>query len=659
MRTAPLADDRAKFDEMDKHATSRAIARSPPARHRLPTWAASIAAIVLPWPAATALAWVYPEHRDIAVAAVQSLDAARQSSLDRLWATARGGRESRLCARAAEADQGRRPACVDFAALPAIAGDHSCSPREMMDSVLGSDWVLRVADVSARLKEKLATAKRRNDRVNAIRNADIELQRADREYATRAGANNVHFLLARPAPDASLEDYGRLILDQGAELNAVGAYAWFHLRALHKAARSTAATNPEVRRTFALAAFADEAFALHFLQDAFAAGHVAGSWGNVASRKGTHDYYNERGLETVTFAGERVVLLGDAHMRPQDAARAAAAVRASLEQLLDAFEGLGIRDPGLQADDAAAPDGFDVCREMRFPVRVAPAATLRALQPVLVQLPLPALAAGLGELPRFRAEIGPFVGMSAGARGGTVYGGFGSGQTDVGGSGGLDLAVRAGVGLDGVLNESGDGLMFAELGIRQDAVTRTLVCTQSPSCATAGASSNVVPSRSAVTLRLRAPFWLVPGDLVLAAPVLALASPKTLERMAVQAANGGLVPWQSGMSSPIGRFQFVLGREVGFSLYGLRDDDLVNLPAGAGNVEVRLRSLQVEFPVLEYRPFRSFSLDQSSGLLVQLFVAFDRPLHRETVQAGVPLPELRTIPMVGLRMVFDWRKYLE
>ena len=42
---------------------------------------------------------------------------------------------------------------------------------------------------------------------------------------------------------------------------------------------------------------ADEAFALHFLEDGFSAGHVAGIWGNAALRKGTHDYYDEHGLE--------------------------------------------------------------------------------------------------------------------------------------------------------------------------------------------------------------------------------------------------------------------------------------------------------------------------------------------------------------------------
>jgi len=614
--------------------------------------------------APAALAWVYPEHRDITVIAVQSLDRERLDLISSLWLRAVAGYESRLCTQPAEAAQGRKPACIDFAALPAIAGDHSCSPRDMMSSVLGSDWVLEVADVSAKLKERLAAAKRRDERVNAIRNSDIELQRADRDYAVRAGANNVHFLLARPSVDTTFDQYGRLILDKGAELNGIGAYAWFHLRAIHKATRATeAGLAPDTQRTLLLSAFADEAFALHFLEDAFAAGHVAGSWGDVATRKGTHDYYNERGLETTTFSDQRVVLLGDAYMRPVDATRAAAAVRISIEQFLDAFQGMAIRDKDLVDDTTTDPDGFDICQELRFPVRVAPADVLREIGPVLVQTPLPALGAGYGELPRFRAEIGPFVGMSAGANAASVNGGFGAGQTSViGGTGGLDLAVRGGVGLDGVLNESGDGLVFAELGVRQDSTTRALGCTPGQTCSTTGDDATLVPSRSAFTLRLRSPFWLIPGDLVLAAPVLALTSPKTLERMAVQAGNGGLIPWQSGMSTPIGRFQFVLGREVGFSFYGYRDQDIVSVPASGASgptTDIVLRSIRVEFPVLEYRPFRSFSMDQSSGLLLQLYVGFDRPTHWETVVPGVPLPELRTISMAGLRLVFEWRKYIK
>ena len=61
--------------------------------------------------------------------------------------------------------------------------------------------------------------------------------------------------------------------------------------------------------------FADEAYAIHFLQDMFAAGHVAGTWGDASQRKGTHDYYNERGLKVSTWDGDIAVLTGDAWMR--------------------------------------------------------------------------------------------------------------------------------------------------------------------------------------------------------------------------------------------------------------------------------------------------------------------------------------------------------
>jgi hypothetical protein len=146
--------------------------------------------------------------------------------------------------------------------------------------------------------------------------------------------------------------------------------------------------------------------------------------------------------------------------------------------------------------------------------------------------------------------------------------------------------------------------------------------------------------------------------------VLALSSPHTLEKMAVQAANGGLIPWQAGIATPIGRFQFVLGREVGLSFYRARRDDAMRVetpgvgPANATFVTVR--SLQVEFPFLEYRPFRSFALDQSSSLTIQFYAGFDTPLQSSVVSpAGAPKPALRTVGLGGIRVVFDWRYYLQ
>jgi len=74
-------------------------------------------------------ACVYPEHRDIAVLGVQVLDAQRAAAFDKLWKEARTGHENRLCELPAVADQGTAPPCLDWAAMPAIAGDHSCSAR--------------------------------------------------------------------------------------------------------------------------------------------------------------------------------------------------------------------------------------------------------------------------------------------------------------------------------------------------------------------------------------------------------------------------------------------------------------------------------------------------------------------------------------------------
>jgi hypothetical protein len=156
------------------------------------------------------------------------------------------------------------------------------------------------------------------------------------------------------------------------------------------------------------------------------------------------------------------------------------------------------------------------------------------------------------------------------------------------------------------------------------------------------------------------PFWLIPGDLLLASPLLAI-DPETYAKMAVVAANGGLIPWQTGIATPVGRFQFVLGREVGVSFYGLIGDDRLIIPPtvpGAGSTLIDLQSISIDFPIVEYRPFRTFSQDQSASLVVQLFAGFEVPTSSSVVSpAGASEPELQTIWQVGLRIVFDWRYY--
>jgi len=650
-------------------------------------------AIVLISVAGPAIAWVYPEHRALAVLAVMRLDDDRRVVFDQLWAEAREGDEQRLCVHGAELEQGVAPKCIDWAALSAIAGDHSCSSRDMLETARKSDWILEVADVAAQLKADLAqipvtmpeagiesskdvisdaqrrfaSAATRAARVNALRSADIRLQRADPDYATRAGKNNAHFLLARPEPTTDLRTYATLTLKPGSEISAVGVYASFHLSALQKASRlAHGDLAPDERRALARSAMADEAFALHFLQDSYAAGHIAGTWGNTSQRQGTHDFYNQNGLEVFTWKGgnRSVVLMGDAHMRPEDADIAVVAVIESLDQLLDvaAGRGEGTSFPYTPAAHAE-PDPFDVCKSNQLPAREeglgARPEHIPFFAETLGNTPVPSLGPGLGSMPRFRSEVGLFSGLAASLDGRSVNGGFVEGQTGRGWVAGLDLSFRAGFGLDGVMGEAGDGLVYGSIGFRSDSPSTNKFSDESRG-AFGGNLSAAIPARSGISLRLRMPFYLVPGDLLLLSPMY-LVSPKTYTEMAVAAGNGGLIPWQLGWATAIGRFQFVLGRELGITFYGQTGNDQLVAPSlnsGGPARIVSFKSIQYDVPIAEYRPYRAFSTNQSSSVVFQLFGSVDKPYGASVdVPAGSPVPGLRTVWAIGLRMVFDWRYY--
>ena len=638
-------------------------------------------------------AWVYPEHRDIALLSVEQLDPARRVIFDQLWSEARTGHESRLCVSGADSAQGLDPACIDWAAMSAIAGDHSCSSAQLLDTVQNSDWILAVAGVSAQLKVDLAGISAttpaassaagksligdvrrqleneavRAQRINALRTADVQLQHADPDYATRAGSNNAHFLLARPGTDTSGSEYLLAAFAAGAEVNAIGIFARYHLLALQKATRLAHETlTPEQRSTLARAMLSDEAFALHFMEDVYAAGHVAGTWGNTSQRKGTHDYYNEYGLEVSTWnsTATTIVLLGDAHMRPEDAARAAATARISLDQLLDTAAGTrtGASLP-YTPQAALEPGTFDVCRNNVLPASTATPESREALlqmaREVLGPTPMPSLGPGLGAMPRYRAEVGPFIGVAGILDARRISGGFTSVNTGSGGVLGADLSVRFGFGLDGVLGQAGDGLIFLGAGYRGDAAS-TNKYADSSLAQQGGTLTAAIPGRTGLSARLRMPFYLIPGDLLLLAP-LYFVSPKAYQSMAVTAANGGLIPWQLGWATRFGRFQFVAGREIGVAFYGLHGDDTLLAPGtqpGGAPTLVNYKSTFVDFPLFEYRPYRAFDMSQSSELLVQLFYAVDIPSGGSVISpAGLPPISLHRQNSIGLRLVFDWRRY--
>ncbi len=407
-----------------------------------------------------------------------------------------------------------------------------------------------------------------------------------------------------------------------------------------------------------LAALADEAFALHFLEDSFAAGHIAGTWGDASLRKGTHDYYNEKGIAVVSWDGKRMILKGDAFMRPEDAAIASANVRLSLEQFLNAANGkLQLDYKNSQTSSSNLADTLNVCKNNVMPVHTG---DFQYIREILTKTPVPGLATGLGELPRFRSEMGTFIGVSSALNSDAISGGFGKDQTQAGAMAGIEANIRFGLGLDGVLNEAGDGLVYIQFGWKINGSSTTQFV--NPGIQNHESSiTAAIPGQSAYNFRLRLPFWLIPGDLLIAGPILYFLSPETLTRMAVTAGNGGLIPWQAGIATKIGRFQFVLGREIGVSLYGL-NTPIQSLLIPIGNKQATLisyKSTQLDFPILEYQPFRrSFSQVQSSSLLVQLTGGVTIPHHASVIApVDASLPELKSVYQIGVRIVFDWRHY--
>ena len=282
---------------------------------------------------------------------------------------------------------------------------------------------------------------------------------------------------------------------------------------------------------------------------------------------------------------------------------------------------------------------------------------------ILLETPKPGRKPPEGALPRFRSEIGPFLGLAAGISGGGAGSGFESTDSPSRAVGTMDIAARVGLGLEDVLGDAGDGQIFLQAGVLQEIGSKD-ACADP--CSAAGLVANLAlrtPARKAIATRIRLPFWLIPGDLILAAPILVPFAPKTYAKMAMSAASGGAIPWQTGLSTFLGRVQFVLGREVGVSFFGYsggEDQLFVSTPGANGGslTAISLRTIRVDLPVVELRPFRSFATTQAAAVVIQIGASFDKPT-KITVQApvGAPAPDLKTSSSVYLRLVFDWRQY--
>jgi len=568
-------------------------------------------------------AWVLHEHEAVVAegARVLSQDPALPEAKDmlgRAFVVVSSGRVGRACDSIDALRMGGKD-CIALATLTALAADHSCRPSELGRS-LREPWVDEVLDIGAETGAAVVQAARDHDRsalVDAWRDEHIRLQFADPEYLSRAGGNNGHFQDMRKAADESLEEYLLHVLDEQAPPSAINLYAAYHFRALlhaHQARNACAKEMPwectGAPRDELWQAFLAEAFALHFLADAFSAGHFVGTWGDKSTRMGTHDYYSLRGVDARQWNGAAYVAHGDASLESRDSTRAAPAISTSLKQLARAMmQGLEAWELPVVTRLSGAKD-LDSCRVKHVETAACPTDQVDPLLvSVVTHTPIPALEEAA--LPRVKNDVGAFVTSSIG---------FGFRQDAYPSTApwshipfGLKAApIGIGFSIAGITSGTTDSLLFLRVPIAVDG---------SPP------GENGKP-RVGLGVQAHIPFYVLPFDTIPIGMVLgvgALVGSESIVQGATRALNdaaAGSVYGHFGRRRLIdgADFQIVAGREATFVFY-LPSDGGRGLGALAQGDTSASDYWKLELPLVSLAPTHEYS--GNLALRNQLALGYD------------------------------------
>src|SRR6476660_3574359 len=97
----------------------------------------------------SARAWIFHEHWRITETAIDALSGPEHAELLAVWADLRRDPGRLLCVDPIHYVEGKdgAPQCISFGMLPAIAGDHSCSPPELARFFDDEKWLMRVVEI--------------------------------------------------------------------------------------------------------------------------------------------------------------------------------------------------------------------------------------------------------------------------------------------------------------------------------------------------------------------------------------------------------------------------------------------------------------------------------------------------------------------------------
>ncbi|HEU4538832.1 MAG TPA: hypothetical protein VFS00_32155, partial [Polyangiaceae bacterium] len=434
--------------------------------------------------------------------------------------------------------------------------------------------VERVVGVGEATRRELAGDVGDETRARIRRGMHVDLQAEDEDYLARAAVDYAHFQLARETGPVTLSHYLAFAFAPARQANATAAYANYHAAALRLADEARrwqgGAGGADEGEGLLVRALLAEAFALHFLEDAFSAGHFTGHWGSESARLGTHDYYSDVGAEATPWAsidraalGDAIGLddalgagggggaargpgwaalapggprpggapyraRGDAFLSDVDLRRASAAVAKSLTQVLRAATDAGAAGALLgPLEGAPGLEAYDACTSVSVPPGLGRLVEAKPLRHVLADLPVPAPREPAPA--RARVEKGAFLGVA-----GALEAAFDDPRStrrraaSDAFAGRLRVTGRFGLGVAGLVDDPMNAQSFVDVGF-------------------VGASlSPFTSARQSVsgwTVRVRAPGKLLFLDGLVAVGIAqASRSPASL-RWASDAANGGLGHW--------------------------------------------------------------------------------------------------------------------
>lgn len=285
--------------------------------------------------ATPASGWTLPEHaefarlaaRDFAPTAVADVISNAVDDARTLGLPLCAGTGSRFAATPLDGSVAK---CVSYGTLAGLAGDHADSIATLWESlthpvsgawpsgaellsksvtgVAVTEWVRFLGELPPGVGEVFTVPMRDPHSLlrrsvqlpdgpgkTFVRGIDVRLLMVDHDYLSRAAGTLAHFNFADHAPADVLMGVHRGDLD-----NALAQMLVHHARSLQLAARVRHAPQAD-RHRIELEAFLEHTFAVHFMEDGFAAGHMAvdASVTLDSRRKQRHDYFDRHGVKVV------------------------------------------------------------------------------------------------------------------------------------------------------------------------------------------------------------------------------------------------------------------------------------------------------------------------------------------------------------------------